>query len=308
MAQHEVSERRVCKAVGWARSTRRYRAQPPRKDEAALRQRLRELVLERPRFGFRRLHALLVAEGWKVNLKRVYRLCRKEGFKVPRKPRKKLAKGTAANACHVSPPTRPNEVWTWDFTFGWTAAGQPIKWLSIVDEFTRELLTLRTARRCTAADCQEALAALIRQRGAPAALRSDNGPEFVAKALQAWLRKLDIGARYVEPGSPWQNGKVESFHGKLKDEFVRPEVFENLRDAAAQTARWQTDYNQARPHSALGYRTPAAYAAAWRSNHPNPSTRGVPKVPAIPAAPGMTIVPGAAAQQPPVVPTHVALS
>ena len=165
--KHGVSERRSCQVVDQPRGTQRYRAKPPRKDEAALRARLVELVRQRPRFGARRLHALLAREGFRVNLKRVRRLCRIEGFKVPRKPRKKLAKGTAANACHVSPPTRPNEVWTWDFTFARTASGSTVKMLSIIDEHTRELLALRPARRCTAADCQEVVRALIRQRGRP---------------------------------------------------------------------------------------------------------------------------------------------
>jgi transposase InsO family protein len=248
------------------------------------------------------LHGRLRLEGWAVNLKRVRRLRREEGLKVPRKPVKRLAKGTAANACHVSPPTRPNEVWTWDFTHGFTASGRPLKWLSIVDEFTRELLVLRAARRCTAADCQEAIALLVRQRGAPAALRSDNGPEFVAKALRAWLAQLGIGTRFVAPGSPWQNGLVESFHARMKDEFVKPEVFLNLHDAAAKTAAWQADYNQARPHSALGYRTPAAFAAAWRKQPASAPTGGVPNQPTAPEVPALTIVPGAAAQQPPGVP------
>jgi putative transposase len=169
-----VSERRACQVVGQARSTQRYRAKPPRADDAALRQRLAELVRQRPRFGARRLHALLKREGWTVNLKRVQRLCRQEGFKVPRKPRKKLAAGTAANACQVSAPTRLHEVLTWDFTFARTASGSTIKMLSLVDEHTRECLALRVARRCTAADCQEVVRAVIMARGAPAALRSDN--------------------------------------------------------------------------------------------------------------------------------------
>ena len=300
-----MSERRACRALGQPRGTQRYHAKPPRADDAALRRRLTELVRQRPRFGFRRLHALLAREGWVVNLKRVHRLCRQEGFKVPRKARKKLAKGTAANACHVSPPTRPHEVLTWDFTFARTAAGSTVKMLSVIDEYTRECLTLRVARRCTAADCQEVVRALIHQRGAPAALRSDNGPEFVAKELRAWLAKLDIGTRYVEPGSPWQNGKVESFHGKLKDEFVKPEVFLDLRDAASKAAAWQADYNHARPHSSLGYQTPAAFAAAWRNPSTSAASGSATKKPTAPEVPALTIVPGAAAQQPPGVPTGV---
>ena len=291
--------------VDQPRGTQRYRAKPPRGDESALRRRLTELVRQRPRFGFRRLHALLAKEGWVANLKRVQRLCRQEGFKVPVKPRKKLAAGSSANACSVEPPTRPNEVLTWDFTFARTSSGSTIKLLSVVDEFTRELLALRAARRCTAADCQEVVRNVIVQRGAPAALRSDNGPEFVAKDLRAWLAKLDIGTRYVAPGAPWQNGKVESFHGKLKDEFVKPEVFTNLRDAAAKAAAWQADYNYARPHSSLGYQTPAAFAAAWRNRTASALTRGAAKKPAAPEVPALTIVPGAAAQQPPGVTTGV---
>lgn len=245
-----------------------------------------ELARERPRFGFRRLHALLAKEGRRVNVKRVHRLCRREGLAVRRNPRKRRATGASSNGVAATKATRPNEGWTWDFTHGWTASGAPIKWLSVVDEFTRELLALRTARRCRAEDCMEVLAALVHLRGAPAFVRSDNGPEFVAKELRTRLEKLAIGTRYIEPGSPWQNGKVESFHGKFKDEFVKVEEFATLAEAKAKTAAWLEDYNERRPHSALGYETPSAYAAAWRNDAKRPKESVA------------RILPPAAAQQP----------
>ena len=257
----EVSERRACRTLGQPRSTQRYQAQTP-DDEARLVHQMLELVRQHPRFGYRRIWALLVADGWRVNVKRIERLWRREGLKVPRKPRKKRRLGSSANACHRRRAERMNDVWCWDFVFDHTTRGTTLKWLSIVDEFTRECLTLKVDRRLTAEDVIDTLAELFAARGVPRHIRSDNGPEFIAKAIQKWTQQLEIGTLYIAPGAPWENGYAESFHSKLRDEFLGTEIFESLHEARQLTTQWKRGYNQVRPHSSLGYVTPAAFAAA----------------------------------------------
>lgn len=246
--------------VDQPRSTQRYQG-CPRSDEAALCRRLRELVRRRPRFGYRRLTAVLRQEGWRVNAKRVQRLCRKEGLKVRRRSRKRRAIGQSGNACHVQHATRKDQVWCWDFAFDRTNSGTTLKWLSIVDEFTRECLALKVDRSITSEDVLDTLAELLAMRGVPECIRSDNGPEFISQAIQEWLTRLKINALYIAPGSPWQNGYAESFHSKLRDEFLSQEEFASLRDARRRTQAWKEDYNYHRPHSSLGYVTPVEFAA-----------------------------------------------
>lgn len=242
------------------RSTQRYPGRP-RSDEAALCRRLREMVRRRPRFGYRRLTAVLRREGWRVNAKRVHRLCRKEGLKVRQKRRQQRAPGASANACHVRRAERQDQVWTRDFAFDRTETGTTLKWLSIVDEYTRECLALKVARSLTSEDVLDTLAELFAMRGVPQAIRSDNGPEFIAQAIREWLGRVSVETLYVAPGSPWENGYAESFHSKLRDEFLSQEVFESVSAARRQTAAWREDYNHYRPHSSLGYQTPAEFAA-----------------------------------------------
>jgi transposase InsO family protein len=242
------------------RSTQRYQAQP-RSDEVALCRRLRALVRRRPRFGYRRLAALLRREGWTINAKRVHRLCRREGLKVRRKLRKRRAIGESSNACHVRSAEHKDHVWTWDFAFDRTTSGTTLKWLSIVDEYTRECLALKVARNITSEDVIDTLAELFAMRGVPRSIRSDNGPEFVAQSIQEWLGRLGIQTLYIAPGSPWENGYAESFHSKLRDEFLDRELFENQLAARQLTTAWKDDYNHERPHSSLEYVTPAEFAA-----------------------------------------------
>jgi putative transposase len=256
----KISQRRACQAVDQPRSTQRYEAQE-REDEIRLVRRMLELVARHPRYGYRRIGSLLRAEGWKVNRKRVYRLWRREGLKVPRKQRKKRRLGTSGNACHRRRPERINHVWCWDFVFDHTTSGSQLKWLSIVDEYTRECLALKVARRITAEEVIDTLAELFAIRGVPVHIRSDNGPEFIAQAIRRWLGQLGVQALYIEPGAPWENGYAESFHSKLRDEFLNAEEFASLREASELTRQFQAAYNQARPHSGLGYATPAAFAA-----------------------------------------------
>jgi transposase InsO family protein len=222
---------------------------------------MRELAAQRPRFGYRRIAALLRRESWRASATRILRLWRREGLKVPQKRRQKRYLGTSAQACHVRRAEHKDHVWCWDFVFDRTLFGSPLKWLSIVDEYTRECLTLKVDRSITSEDVIDTLAELFAMRGVPEAVRSDNGPEFVAKAIQRWLGQVDVETRYIAPGSPWENGYAESFHSRLRDEFLAPEVFESLAAARKLTAAWREDYNHHRPHSSLGYVTPVEFAA-----------------------------------------------
>jgi putative transposase len=258
-----VSQRRACRLIGQARSTQR---QTPKRNEceAILVRRILELVGERPRFGYRRIGVLLRAEGWRVNLKRVYRLWRQQGLKVPQKRRKRRQAGPGAG-CGRQRAERIDHVWAWDFIHDRTVDGRPLKWLSIIDEFTRECLALEVGRRFASPEVLEVLSGLFRSRGAPSNLRSDNGSEFIAKAIRAWLRRAGVATWYIEPGAPWENGYAESFHSRLRDEFLAGEEFTSVLEARVLGKQWLRDYNEVRPHSALAYRTPAEFASACRT-------------------------------------------
>jgi putative transposase len=255
-----VSERRACKALDQPRSTQRYECRP-RDDEGPLAKRMRELAGHRPRWGYRRIAWHLRRDGWRASDTRVYRLWRREGLKVPQKRRKRRGLGTSANGCDVRRAERPDHVWCWDFVFDRTTGGSQLKWLSIVDEYTRECLTLKVDRGITSEDVIDTLAELFAMRGVPRCIRSDNGPEFVAEAIRRWLGQLSVETLYIEPGSPWENGYAESFHSRVRDEFLAMEEFESLSAAQRLTRQWRDDYNQNRPHSSLGYVTPAEFAA-----------------------------------------------
>lgn len=249
------------------RSSQRYTAKVP-DDEPALVARMLELVRKHPRYGYRFITAKLRQEGWQVNFKRIYRLWRREGLKVPKKKRKKRRLGRSENGCHRRRAECKNHVWCWDFIFDRTTSGSPLKWLSIEDEFTRESLALKVDRSITSEDVIDTLAELFAMRGVPSHIRSDNGPEFIAKAIQRWLGQLEIEALYIEPGSPWENGYAESFHSRLRDEFLATEEFESLAAARRLTTAWREDYNHHRPHSSLGYVTPVEYAARCPASAP----------------------------------------
>jgi putative transposase len=255
-----VSERRACEVLGQPRSTQRYAAQEDEEEQRLVKQML-ALVREHPRYGYRRITALLQQDGWTINRKRVYRLWVQEGLKVPKKQRKKRAIGNRDGACQQRQTLHKDHVWTWDFIFDRTANGRSVKILSIVDEFTRECLALEVSRTFKSADVIDVLADLFVIRGVPKHIRSDNGPEFVAKAIRRWLKRAGVEALYITPGSPWENGFVESFHSRLRDECLSMEVFDNVKHAQALVASWRSDYNHRRPHSSLGYQTPAAFAA-----------------------------------------------
>jgi len=258
-----VSERRACGVLGQPRQTQRYRPRV-QEPERRLVERMLALVREHPRYGYRRIWALLRREGWSVNRKRVYRLWRREGLKVPQKARKKRHLGHSANGCVRRRAEHPDHVWAWDFIFDRTTSGRSLKWLSIVDEYTRECLALVVARSMTAEDVLDVIAELFVVRGVPGHLRSDNGPEFIARALRRWLEWTDAKTLYIAPGAPWENGYAESFHSRLRDELLNVEEFANLAEARVLAERWQLEYNHRRPHSALGYQTPAEFAAGCR--------------------------------------------
>ena len=256
----EVSERRACKVLGQPRRTQRYVAQQD-DDEPALVRRMLALVGEHPRYGYRRIWALLKREGWPVNKKRIWRLWKQEGLKVPQKKHKKRRLGQCVNGSTRLQSICMNGIWAMDFVFDVTANGRSLKWLAIVDEFTRENLALEVRRQFTATDVVDVLRDLIALRGMPAHIRCDNGPEFIAQAVKSWLETSHIGPLYIEPGSPWQNGYAESFNSKLRDELLAVEIFETLTQAKALAIHWRLEYNHRRPHSSLDYQTPAAFAA-----------------------------------------------
>ena len=221
---------------------------------------MHELAKERRRYGHRRVAALLRAEGWRVNNKRVRRLWRREGLKIPRRVKKKRRLGHDGNGCTRRRATRPNEVWSYDFVFDQTADGRRLKILPVVDEFTRECLVMLVGRRLTAGDVIKALARAAVRRGMPEHLRSDNGPEFIAKEVRAWLAREGTGTLYIEPGSPWENAYSESFNSRLRDELLNGELFSSEKEAVVLLEQWRRAYNDERPHSSLGYVAPAVFA------------------------------------------------
>jgi putative transposase len=265
----KVSERRACSALNWPRSSQRY-VRRSAEAEQRLVARLRALSQEHPRYGYRRMTALLRQEGWRINRKRVQRLWRQEGLKVPQKQRKRRRLGCSANGAARRRAEQRNHVWSYDFIEDQTADGKKLKMLPIVDEFTRECLTIEVERSMTAKDVVETLAYLFELRGAPTYLRSDNGPEFIAEAVKKWLTRSGVCTLYIEPGSPWENAYSETFNSRFRDELLNRELFETLTEAKVLTEDYRLDYNHRRPHSALGYRTPAAYAAVCAAGAAGP--------------------------------------
>lgn len=258
----DVSERWACRVVGQHRSTHRYEPTTAKQD-AVLRARLRQLSSDRPRWGYRRAHQLLLEEGWQVNRKRVQRLWREEGLRVPRRVRKRRRVGESAVAAKRLRAERPRQVWALDFQHDQTADGRALRILNIVDEYTREALAMHVDRSITADEVVTVLERLAATRGAPDYLRCDNGTELTAHALMDWCRFTNASTSYIDPGSPWQNAFVESFNGRVRDELLNVEQFSCLAEARVVIGDWQEDYNTRRPHSALGMRTPAAFAATW---------------------------------------------
>jgi putative transposase len=261
-AELGISERRACLVLRQHRSTQRKMPTTP-DDEAALRVDIIALARQYGRYGYRRITALLRQAGWTVNKKRVERIWRCEGLKVPQKQPKRSRLWLNDGSCVRLRPRHPNHVWSYDFVSNRTHDGRAFRMLCVIDEFTRECVAIRVARKLKATDVIDVLADLFILRGIPTHIRSDNGPEFVATALREWIAAVGANAAYIEPGSPWENGYIESFDGKLRDELLNGEIFYTLNEAKIVIEDWRRHYNTVRPHSSLGYRPPAPEAIAW---------------------------------------------
>jgi transposase InsO family protein len=236
-----------------------------------------ELATEYGRYGYRRITAMLNSEGWRVNHKRVERLWRREGLKVvPAKQPKRGRLWLTDGSCVRLRPAFKGHVWSYDFMVAWTRDGRPLRLLTIIDEYTRECLAIDVARRITNDEVMGRLTQLFVEKGAPCYLRSDNGPEFTAKATREWLSSVGVRTLYIEPGSPWENGYIESFNGKLRDELLNRELFDTLLEAEVLVERWWRHYNAVRPHSSLGYRPPAPEATLPWATSTASSKRMVP--------------------------------
>jgi putative transposase len=259
-----ASERRACRLTSQHRSSQRYRRRRV-PDELLLRERLRLLARRHPRYGYRRIHALLRREGWACNRKRVQRLWRDEGLRLPPKP-KRRRRGPRRPGHLVA--VEPDQVWAIDFLVDETADGRPLKILTVTDEHTREALATPAARKMGADDTVSVLERIVERRGkAPELIRCDNGPEFIAQALRDWCRFAGVTTGYIEPGAPSQTPFVESFNGHLRRELLEMESFNTLYEAQLLLDDWRLEYNHYRPHQSLSYQTPAEYARRWRTEN-----------------------------------------
>tara|TARA_R100001132_G_scaffold24455_1_gene23671 strand:- start:8753 stop:9658 length:906 start_codon:yes stop_codon:yes gene_type:complete len=256
-----VSERRACRVLGQPRSTQRREPYLP-DDEPRLVKRMIELATQYGRYGYRTIWGMLLLEGWKVNHKRIERLWRREGLKVPKKQPKRRRLWLNDGSCVRLRPGYKDHVWSYDFVQDRTSDGRSFRMLVIMDEYSRECLSIDVARRLNSEDVLERLSDLFIQRGTPNYIRSDNGAEFTAKKVRKWLERVDVKTLFIEPGSPWENGYVESFNGTLRDQLLNGEIFDTLLEAKVLIERWRREYNTIRPHSSLGYLPPAPEAIA----------------------------------------------
>ncbi|WP_158793820.1 IS3 family transposase [Granulicella sp. L60] len=253
---HGMSERLACRVVKQPRGTQRYRP-TQREDEDTLTQAIVTLASQYGRYGYRRITALLKRTGWQVGKDRVERIWRREGLKVPQRQKPRGRLWLNDGSCVRLRPAHGNHVWSYDFVSAKTHDGRTVRMLNLIDEHTRESLLVRPERRWSSAKVIEALADVMVMKGVPEHIRSDNGPEFVAKDLRKWLADTGAKTLYIEPGSPWENGYCESFNSKLRDEFLNGEIFYSLKEVQVLAERWRVHYNTIRPHSSLGYRSPA---------------------------------------------------
>ena len=251
-----MSERRACAVIGQPRSTQRRVPRTP-DDEEQLTADIVELARQYGRYGYRRITALLRHAGWAVNKKRVERIWRREELTVPRRQPKRGRLWLNDGSCVRLRPEHPNHVWAYDFVEDRTHDRRKFRMLCVVDEFTREALAIRVERKLSSTEVIETLAELMLERGVPEHIRSDNGPEFVAKTVRDWIAAVGAKTAYIEPGSPWENGYVESFNSKLRDELLNGEIFYSLREAQILIEGWRRHYNAIRPHSALRWTPPA---------------------------------------------------
>ena len=257
VGQRLCSERRACRYLGVHRSTYRYPVKSPLPQQVQLHQRIVALSWQYPRYGYRRIRAVLEREGWSVSRKQVQRIRRKEGLKVRPKPQHIPRQGVSTGL--PTQATHRNHVWTWDFIFDRTDKGSTLKMLTMLDEYTRQCLAIRVERQIRSGQVLATLWQAMMQYGLPEHIRSDNGTEFIAGKIQRWLRVNQIKTLYIEPGSPWQNGYIESFHSRFRDECLNREWLLNLREARVVIEDWRQHYNTERPHSRLGYLSPENY-------------------------------------------------
>ena len=260
METYQLSERHVCRLIGLARSTKRYRSRGGDRN-AELRELLCRLAEQRPRFGYRRLHALVRREGVKANHKRVYRIYHEEGLAMRRRRKRKWVRMGATVA---AVPTRANERWSMDFVSDCLANGQTFRALVVVDDYTRELLAVEVDTSISGLRVRRVLESVVIERGRPGGIVVDNGREFRARVMEAWSEQRRVPLQFIEPGRPMQNAFVESFHGRLRDECLNSHWFLDLGDARRKIRAWVKDYNEQRPHSSLGYLTPSEFAATAR--------------------------------------------
>ena len=269
-----VSERRACRVLEQPRSSQRY-VSTKAVEDTALVERMVALSQQNPRYGYRRVWALLGREGWEVNKKRVQRLWREAGLKVPAgRERKRRRLGSSENGCTRRRAEYIDHVWSYDFAMDTTEDGRRLKVMPVVDEYTRECLALEVERSITAGDVLEVLDRLFSERGEPAYIRSDNGPEFIARTIKRWLAACGVKTLYVEPGSPWENAYSETFIGRLRDELLNREVFANLKEARVLAGDYREDYNRHGPHGALGYLTPTEFAELEKLSGRSSGPRG----------------------------------
>lgn len=268
LGYQRVSERRACRVLGQPRSTQRRKPYVP-EDEPRLVKRIIELASQYGRYGYPKITDLLHLEGWIINKKRVERLWRREGLKVPYKQPKRRRLWFNDGSCVRLRAAHKDHVWSYDFVLARTHDGRPVRILVVIDEFTRECLAIDAQRRMNHQTVLDTLAELFVHRGTPKYIRSDNGAEFTAKALRKWLAKVDVNTAYIEPGSPWENGYIESFNARLRDEFLNGEIFDTLLEAQVLLERWRIHYNTVRPHSALNGRPPAPETILHRKDFTN---------------------------------------
>jgi putative transposase len=251
-----LSERRACRLVNQPRGTQRY-LPTQREDEDALTQAVVAAASQYGRYGYRRITAVLRDDGWQVGKDRVERIWRREGLKVPQRQKPRGRLWLNDGSCVRLRPEHRNHVWSYDFVSAKTYDGRTVRMLNLIDEHSRECLLIRSERRWSSAKVIEALADVMVIKGVPEHIRSDNGPEFVARGLREWLAETGTRTLYIEPGSPWENGYCESFNSKLRDEFLNGELFYSIKEIRVLAERWRVHYNTVRPHSSLGYRPPA---------------------------------------------------
>jgi transposase InsO family protein len=279
LGEEKVSERRACRALGQSRGTQRYRPKRPDMDRRLLEE-MRRLVKGWPLHGSERVHELLIGTGWRVNFKRVHRLWKQEHMQIPKRQRKRRRlPGRSADGCVRYKAAHANHVWSYDFLADRTEDGRRLRLLVVIDEFTRECLALEVGRSFTAREVMMTLQYLFAVRGTPEHLRSDNGPEFIAEAIQRWLKDAEVSTLYIQKASPWENGYVESFNSRLRDELLNRELFLSLPEARYVLDEWRVQYNNDRIHGGLNWTTPAAFAASLSG----------PSVGATPLPPAQTI-------------------